>query len=910
VAALAAALTFAAMSAGGLGRRIELDVADLVSRLLRHEVESDIVIVGIDAESLAELDEWPWPRSHHAHVIDKIGEAAPRRLFIDVDFSSRSNPDDDARLVDAFRRWHGAPIVLPAFFQQAAAAGEADSFTQPMPPLRPYSTLASVNLLPDPDGLVRRIATGWQLGDRVLPSVPALLAGGGSATDEVWLDWSIDPRSFAYVSYADVLANRVAAEHFAGKLVFVGATAIELGDNVSVPGWRAVPGVVALAVAYESLRAGGHASLPAPLAWTLTAAWAALLAFLYCRLSWRRSLVLALAGASAVSGAALWLYAGPRVILPVVPLWLATALCFLLCTLRSLEGESFRALAYAVGIRKRDALLKSIVQSSTDAIVCLDAEGRILTANPAASTLFGCAHAVLCRTTILDCIPGLFDATRPLDELVGAVTEWEACSPATGARFPVDVAVSPILPRERGLYTAIVRDISERKAQHRQLQFQATHDALTALPNRPALAAHLDAALARSGPQGSTALLMIDLDRFKEVNDTLGHNIGDYVLYEVARRLAEVVGERGFIARIGGDEFALVVEAAHDTAALASLSRELMACLDDPVETCGISIDVGLSIGIARCPEDAEDAETLLKRADVAMYVAKKSRSGFEFYDAASDGHSIRKLTIAARLRKAIASDELTLHYQPQVNFRTSLAESAEALIRWHDPALGRVGPDEFIGLAETTDLILPLTEWTLTTALRQLAQWLGQGLDLRVAVNLSARMLQDAAFPRRMEAFLRDAGVPPRNVELEITESAMMLDPERALDVVRELHELGLLISIDDFGTGYSSLAYLRDLPVHAVKLDKSFVLNLGGSGDDRVIVESTVQMAHALGLEIIAEGVESGAVAEELARLGYDYGQGYWYSPALLPGALAAWVRQFNSAVASLPQRVPAAG
>src|SRR5690606_32398843 len=360
----------------------------------------------------------------------------------------------------------------------------------------------------------------------------------------------------------------------------------------------------------------------------------------------------------------------------------------------------------------------------------------------------------------------------------------------------------------------------------------------------------------------------------------------------VARRLAHVVGERGFIARIGGDEFALVVEQARGTDALAALSRELIACLEEPVETCGISIDVGLSIGIARAPEDATGAEDLLKNADVAMYVAKRSRSGFQFYDAASDRHSIRKLTIATRLRKAIANDELRLQYQPQVGLRSTRTEGVEALLRWDDPALGQVRPDEFIGLAETTDLILPLTEWTLATAFRQLARWREQGLDLRVAVNVSARMLQDSGFPRRVAALLRDTGVPPARVELEITESAMMLDPEHALVVVRALSELGVLISIDDFGTGYSSLAYLRDLPVHAVKLDKSFVMNLDTSGDDRVIVESTVQMAHALGLEIVAEGVESEAIARELAELGYDYGQGYWYSPALLPGALAAWV------------------
>lgn len=908
VAAIAVSLALAAMSSD-LGERFEYDVRDLGTTLLRHEIPSDVVIVGIDSKSLAELQQWPWPRRYHAELIEKIAEAVPERLFIDVDFSARSNPEDDARLVEAFSRWHGAPIVLPAFYQNATSTADELSFTRPMAPLRPHAEIASVNLLPGPDGLVRSIGRDRYIGAAPLPSVPLLL-NGGSATDvaERPIDWSIDPSSFDYVSYSDVLANDVPAVRFAGKTVFVGATAIELRDGLSAPGYRSLPGVVALAIAYESLRAGAHtmlgphaSAIGAIASWTMVAAWAALLGFLFSRFSWRRNLALAAGGILALASTALYLYAVPRVIVPVVPFALATVLCYVLTTLRSLEGESFRAFSYAVGIRKRDALLKSIVQSSTDAIICIDIEGRILTANPAASELFGCPHAVLCRTTILDYIPGFFDGrNNPLRSLAGHVTEWEACSSATGGRFPVDVSISPILLKDRRLYTAIIRDISERKAQQRQLQFQATHDPLTTLPNRPALAAHLDAALARSADGRTAALLMIDLNRFKEVNDTLGHNIGDYVLYEVARRLAEVVGERGFIARIGGDEFALVVEDADEPQALATLSGEIIGCLAEPVETCGVSIDVGLSIGIARFPGDADDAETLLKHADIAMYVAKKSRSGFEFYDAASDRHSIRKLTIASRLRKAIANDELELHYQPQVNLKTNRAESVEALLRWEDAALGRVTPDEFIGLAETTDLIQPLTEWTLNAAFRQFAEWRKQGLDLRVAVNVSARILQDAAFPRRLEGLMQRLEVPAERVELEITESAMMLDPEHALNVVRALSELGVFISVDDFGTGYSSLAYLRDLPAHAVKLDKSFVMNLAAGTDDRVIVESTVQMAHALGLEIIAEGTESETVVEKLRNLGYDYAQGYWYSAALPPGALGAWVRQFNAATA----------
>jgi EAL domain-containing protein (putative c-di-GMP-specific phosphodiesterase class I) len=278
------------------------------------------------------------------------------------------------------------------------------------------------------------------------------------------------------------------------------------------------------------------------------------------------------------------------------------------------------------------------------------------------------------------------------------------------------------------------------------------------------------------------------------------------------------------------------------------------------------------------------------------MYVAKKARSGFEFYDAANDRHSLRKLTIAGHLRKAIANNELELRFQPQVNLKNGRVESVEALLRWDDATLGTVKPDEFIGLAEMTDLIQPLTEWTLAAAFRQIVRWKQEGLRLRVAVNISARILQDSGFPQRLSASMAAMDISPDQVELEITESAMMLDPQHALRIIRELHELGVFIAIDDFGTGYSSLAYLRDLPVHAVKLDKSFILNIEKHADDRAIVESTAQLAHALKLQIVAEGVETAAAVQYLAELGYDYAQGYWYGAALPPGELGNWVRSFN--------------
>jgi len=303
-----------------------------------------------------------------------------------------------------------------------------------------------------------------------------------------------------------------------------------------------------------------------------------------------------------------------------------------------------------------------------------------------------------------------------------------------------------------------------------------------------------------------------------------------------------------------------------------------------------------VSIGIARFPQDASEAGTLLRHADVAMYVAKKRGTPYEYYDAALDENSVRKLAIGGELRSAISGSQLQLHYQPQVNLKLGNVASVEALVRWRHPLYGDVSPDEFVTLAEATDLIHELTYGTIRAALADIAAWNREGVELRVAINVSARVLQDVGFPAQLARLLREADIASAQVELEITESAMLHDPERAKRIVKELHDLGILIAIDDYGTGFSSLGYLRDLRVHSLKLDKSFVIDLETRSQNRVIVESTAQMAHALGLQVVAEGVETPAVESYLRSVGYDLAQGYLFARPLAAQDCLSWVKRFN--------------
>jgi diguanylate cyclase (GGDEF)-like protein/PAS domain S-box-containing protein len=884
----------------GLFQTLEFAADDARARLLMRAVRSDIVIVGIDAQSLAALDRWPWPRRHHARLLERLAEAQPRRVFLDIDFSSRSNALDDAVLESALARFRGEPVVLPAFFQRSSATDSRLVLREPLERFARHATVAAVNRESSHDGLERRWRSDWTVGGRTLRSVidPDRTLPAGT---EVRIDYALSPASFQYVSFVDVLEGRVDDSRLRGKTVYVGATAVELGDMVAVPVHRSLPGVVVQALAAESVRAGPLRDVGG--AWLLAtlAGWTFLAALLMDGRRWRRNAGI-LAGALALAaGASLHLYARHGLALEVVPFALAAAAVFLATVLRSLDRESWRALRFALGMRRRDALLKSIVLSSSDCIICLDDAGRIRTATPAAESLFGCDEGKLIGASVARFVPGLAvaagDQPEALAALEGRITEWEALH-AGGRAFPVELALSRVRFEGERLYTAIVRDISERKSHERRLEHQATHDSLTGLPNRAALMQQLGAALARAGGSRPIALLMLDLCRFKEVNDTLGHGVGDEVLTEVARRFQAALADRGLVARVGGDEFVAMIDMPGGQSDVEAASLRLARCLRKPIDVAGVSIEVGLSIGIARAPEDAADPETLLTRADVAMYVAKRRGSAFEIYDAALDENSVRRLSLGTDLRTAIARDALELWYQPQVDLRSGRPSGAEALLRWTHPVHGPVSPAEFIAFAESTDLIRPLTEWTLRRALADAAAWRDAGTHIRVAVNLSARLLQDTAFPSRLAGLLREAGVEPTSLELEITESAMMQDPARALDIIREIDRLGVLIAIDDFGSGYSSLAYLRDLPAHSLKLDKAFVTGMRTRAGDRVIVESTAQMAHALSLEIVAEGIENEWEARFLAAAGYDYGQGYHFAAAMPTDECAKWIARYDGA------------
>lgn len=456
---------------------------------------------------------------------------------------------------------------------------------------------------------------------------------------------------------------------------------------------------------------------------------------------------------------------------------------------------------------------------------------------------------------------------------------------ADGSVFWSDLYLSPVKD-EAGLVNHFViaqYDITETKRYEAELEFQANRDALTGLANRNLLRDRLNHAIAFAGRnQQSVWLVFVDLDQFKFVNDTLGHRAGDLLLQEIGERLLGAVRESDTVARLGGDEFVLVLSEHADSALSPLIIQRIMEAVAQPMTVEQHAFFLTSSIGVAVYPNDGSDPDQLLKHADIAMYRAKESgRNNFQFYTPAMNERSLERLRLEGALRSAIENDEFVLHYQPQVDLRTGQIVGMEALLRWQHPEMGMVAPGRFITLAEETGLIVPIGAWVVATACRQNKAWQDAGLGmLRMSVNLSARQFAQQDLVASIEAVLRQTGLNPTYFEVELTESLVMTDVERAIETLDNLHHLGVFLSIDDFGTGYSSLSYLKRFPIDILKIDQSFVRDISLDPDDAAIVLSIISLAHSLRMGVIAEGVETAEQLAFLQRHGCDQMQGYYFS------------------------------
>nr|WP_307836140.1 EAL domain-containing protein [Chromobacterium sp. ASV5] len=550
-------------------------------------------------------------------------------------------------------------------------------------------------------------------------------------------------------------------------------------------------------------------------------------------------------------------------------------------------------------------LAAKVFENSTEGILILDAGAHIIAVNDAFSRITGYPQEeTLGKVSRIFSDCEQHDSAAMLEALAGS-GHWHGemmDRRKSGEWYPAELSISALRDDAGAVsnYVAVFSDITLRKQAEERLQFLANHDPLTRLPNRSSLTSRLDEALGQACREGGPlAVMFIDLDRFKLINDSFGHQVGDQLLCETASRLLQVVGERGLLARLGGDEFTLLMTdfAGHET--LAAMAQEILDALGLPLWLEQHEIYVTGSIGISVFPNDGLDAASLLKNADVAMYRAKDAgKNTYQFFDAEMNTQTFERLLLENGLRLALERGEFELHYQPQLNAASRELEGAEALLRWRHPQLGLVPPGRFISLAEETGLIKPIGDWVLREACRQLAAWDAEGLDVpRLAVNLSPRQFGQQGLPAKVAAALQAAGLPAKRLELEITESMIMQSPAEAVSLLAELKALGVWLSIDDFGTGYSSLSHLKRFPLDTLKIDQSFVEGLPDD-DNAAIAEAILAMARKLRFQVVAEGVENEAQAQFLRAKGCATLQGYHFSRPLPAAEFAALAASWRSA------------
>jgi diguanylate cyclase (GGDEF)-like protein/PAS domain S-box-containing protein len=862
----------------GIQQALQSALTDLRFGWFPRQASGDIVLVAIDSPSIENVGVWPWPRQKHAELIGRLVDAGASDIVFDVDFSSPSNPASDQAFADALEK-AGGSVVLPAFKQlvRTSEGGATIHVNRPLPQFDKRAWSAIVNVSVEPDGLVRRYSFGEMLDGKYLPSVGALLAGKyASKNAPLRIDFSIRADSLPTVSYVDVLrGDPAAAKAVKGKKVIIGATAIELGDRFSVPNGRVIPGPQLQMLAAESIM---QSRVLHTVSGVTTLGGLGVILLLMVAL-WRRLSaglrVLVLVGLAVAAESCAMLLQAERAIILDTSLWHLAIAAYLAAM--ALDEIDFHSLLGGVAEKR----FQQIAMSLGDGLACADQNSLITVWNPGAVAIFGYAAGEMIgqpfnRICTLGELP-----LAALDVSGGTVMELEGRR-KNGEVFPLEACFSKWQGVEGFQYGAVMRDISSRKREEERIQYLAEHDTLTGLANRNTLYEQLGGKLAEAtAGQAKVALLMLDLDKFKQVNDTLGHACGDQLLCAVAKRLTALADGAGLVARLSGDEFAIVISGVDVAERAKILSEQISVAFSKiPFAIGERQLRVNASIGVAVYPEHCATADELFGNADLALYRAKTAGRGRHvFFERAIRDELEARSSLEAELRRAVDRKELELFYQPQVSLGDGRLMGAETLIRWRHPVRGLVSPADFMPLVHASSISGRIALWVMETACKQGRAWQLQGHDVRLGVNLSPAQMQSGDLATNVAGVLDDTGYSPFLLELEVTENILLEDDQGALETFNRIQDLGVRIAFDDFGTGYASLTYLKKFPLDRLKIDKSFVSEIRADSDDAAIVGSTINLGKLLGLSVIAEGIEDQATADLLKSMGCEEGQGYHF-------------------------------
>ncbi len=864
-------------------------LTDLRFHWLSRPAIGNTVFVTIDSPSIDRIGVWPWPRKLHAQLVDRLTQAGAATIAFDVDFSSPSTPADDHAFAEALKH-AGGSVVLAAFQQVVRHANGTSTIhiNRPLPQFADQAWIAAVNVDVERDGLVRRYGYGEHLDGKFLPSLAALLAGSyAKNTAPLQIDFGIAPNTVPRVSYVDVLRGDPATlAKLKGKNVVIGSTAVELGDRFNVPNGRVLPGAELQILAAESILQHRALHYSSALASGVGIAFIFLLMIaLWDGLSagWRTALLAALS--AAIEACGFVLQARFPVILDTSLLQIVIVAYAAVVAIAEID---FRALLSRIAENR----FQSIATALGDGLVCANKDGTITFWNRGAAAIFGYSSNEIVGRPLntlfkrkgagADGFSLLALPHNALRRPGGLLMEMDG-QRKNGDAFPLEVCFSEWEGVEGVQYGAIVRDITARKREAARVLYLAEHDTLTGLVNRNKLHERLNEMLPLAQPHHSeVALLMLDLDRFKQINDTLGHGCGDQVLRGVAERLTEFVAGGGIIARLGGDEFAVVIAGENIRAEAKALSQRLCDAFGETSFSIGMrQLRVDVSIGIAVYPGDGRNVDELLGNADLALYQAKaRAGGGYSVFEPALRENLEARLALEAELVRAVKNNEFELFFQPQVDLKDGRLVGAEALIRWRHPKRGLVLPDAFMPVVNASSISDEISLWAMRTACRQGRTWERQGHAVRLGINLAPSQFLADDLPDIVKAVIDETGVSAGLIELEVTESILLEDDERALAIFRRIQELGVHIAFDDFGTGYASLTYLKKFPLDRLKIDKSFVQKLLTNTDDMAIVGATISLGRLLGLSVIAEGIEDAATAALLAKEGCKEGQGYYFS------------------------------